>query len=119
MGRAYMSYTLEYKLYNCILRHINHPPGCYLQGENMVSFRSQFSEEQAAMDAKFQMFCGSLYMKSQELAQAYEVPTTHWMYLSTYSSLVLEERSANLAFSWQNRAKLIESNDQASKRRQD
>ncbi|XP_074295990.1 uncharacterized protein LOC141623741 isoform X3 [Silene latifolia] len=90
MGRAYMSYTLEYKLYNCILRHINHPPGCYLQGENMVSFRSQFSEEQAAMDAKFQMFCGSLYMKSQELAQAYEVPTTHWMYLSTYSSLVLE-----------------------------
>ncbi|XP_074295993.1 uncharacterized protein LOC141623741 isoform X6 [Silene latifolia] len=93
MGRAYMSYTLEYKLYNCILRHINHPPGCYLQGENMVSFRSQFSEEQAAMDAKFQMFCGSLYMKSQELAQAYEVPTTHWMYLSTYSSLVLEFRT--------------------------
>ncbi|XP_074295991.1 uncharacterized protein LOC141623741 isoform X4 [Silene latifolia] len=31
----------------------------------------------------------------------------------------VKERSANLAFSWQNRAKLIESNDQASKRRQD
>ncbi|XP_074280874.1 uncharacterized protein LOC141605860 [Silene latifolia] len=36
--------------------------------EKMVSSKSQFSKEQATMDAKFQTFCGPLYMKKEDLS---------------------------------------------------